>query len=266
MSGGSRIYNIITLLFLLLSVAACVMVILALSGPPAADPNAAIDAASLPTFQVLPTLTASATLTPTDLPTFTPTATQTLVPSITPPPSATTVPSATPVPPTATFTLAPSATITQTPGPTSTSTATPTATNTDVPTPAPSPTGPTPSPFPFDVRGNGPNYTVNFANTAGCAWQGIGGQVFDVNEQPLNNIQVHVYGNNFNQFTISGSNTLYGAGGWEISVGTQISTTSFIVELLSPQGTIISPSVTVTFPGDCSRNLAVVNFKQTRPF
>jgi hypothetical protein len=130
----------------------------------------------------------------------------------------------------------------------------------------PSPTGPTLSPFPFDVRGSAPTFTANFANTAGCAWQGLGGQVFDVNGQPLNNIRIHVFGNNFEQFTASGSNTLYGAGGWEITVGSGISASTFVVELLSSQGTTISPQVTVGFPSDCNGNLAVVNFIQTRPF
>jgi hypothetical protein len=39
------------------------------------------------------------------------------------------------------------------------------------------------------------------------------------------------------------------------------------VELQSQQGTIISPQVTVTYEGgNCSKNLALVNFEQTRPF
>ncbi|MCC6614462.1 MAG: hypothetical protein IT320_13360 [Anaerolineae bacterium] len=215
----------------------------------------------------MPTLTASATATAPDLPTATPTPTQTLVPSITPAPTSTPIPTATPEPPTATLTPEPSATATDTPIATSTDIATATATDTPLPTLEPSPTGPTPSPFPFDVRGDGASFTTNFANTAGCAWQGIGGQVFDVNGSPLTNIQVHVFGaGNFDQYTVSGSNSLYGAGGWEISVGTAVGTGNYVVELITTQGTRISSQVTVSFPGDCTRNLALVNFIQTRPF
>lgn len=261
--GSSVIYNIIAIIFLILSVIACIYVVWQFASAPA---SSAAEAA-VPTVAVLPTLTASATATATDLPTATPTPTQTLVPSITPVPTQTPVPTATPLPPTATLTPIPSQTATATPPPTETGTATATATDTPPPTLEPSPTGPTPSPFPFDVRGGGANFTTNFANTAGCAWQGIGGQVFDVNGSPLTNIQVHVFGdNNFDQYTVSGSNSLYGVGGWEISVGTVTSPSSYIVELVTTQGTRISSQVAVTFPGDCTRNLALVNFIQTRPF
>ena len=261
--GSSAIYNIVAIVFLILSILACIYVVWQFTSTPA---TSAVEA-FVPTVAVLPTLTASATATATDLPTATPTPTQTLVPSITPAPTHTPAPTATPVPPTATLTPEPSATATGTPPPTETGTATATATNLPPPTLEPSPTGPTPSPFPFDVRGDGANFTTNFANTAGCAWQGIGGQVFDVNGSPLTNIQVHVFGvNNFDQYTVSGSNSLYGAGGWEISVGTTISASNYVVELITTQGTRISSQVTVSFPGDCTRNLALVNFIQTRPF
>ena len=259
MSRGSGIYNLITIIFLVLSLVACGIVLWLMLQAPVAQ----VDVGVIPTAIVLPTLTPSATATNTPLPTFTSTATQTLIPSITPVPTNTPTLTLTP---TVTLTLAPTITITNTPGPTPTATATFTPTNTDVPTAAPSPTGPTPSPYPFALSDAQPNFTVNFANTAGCAWQGIGGQVYDVNGNPLTNIRVHVFGQNFDQYTSSGTNSLYGVSGWEISVGTTISASTFVVELLSAQGTLISPSITVAFPGDCSRNLALVNFSQTRPF
>jgi hypothetical protein len=260
--GSSRLYNLVAIVFVILSLLACGLV-----GFLALQPSAAPvqDISALPTLGVLPTLTPSSTPTNTPLPTFTPTATQTLIPSITPSPSATIAPPTATIAPSATLTLAPSATITSTAGPTSTFTVTPTLTITTPPTALPSPTGPTPSPFPFALRDSQVTFTTNFANTAGCNWQGIGGQVFDANGNPLTNIRVHVFGQNFEQFAISGSNSLYGVGGYEISVGTTFAPASFVVELLSDQGTTISPQVTVAFPGDCSRNLALVNFIQTRP-
>ncbi len=36
------------------------------------------------------------------------------------------------------------------------------------------------------------------------------------------------------------------------------------IELESQGGTVISPRVTVTFPSDCTKNLALVNFIQVR--
>jgi hypothetical protein len=268
MSGTSRLYNFIAILFLVLSILACILVVFLFVQPapaPAADVNV------LPTGVVLPSLTPSSTPTNTSLPTFTSTATQTLVPSITPSPTFTPVPPTNTLfptrtlPPTATQVIPPSATITVTPGPSATPTQGPTATNTPLPSPLPSPTGPTPSPFPFALRDSQVTFTTNFANTAGCAWQGVGGQVFDSNGNPLTNIRVRVLGQNFEQFTTSGANSLYGVGGYEISVGTASAPATFIVELLSEQGTVISPQVTVAFPGDCTRNLALVNFIQSRP-
>jgi hypothetical protein len=262
MSGASRLYNIIAIVFLILSILACIGVVAWVVSTPA-PPAAAV---AIPTQIVLPTLTPSATLTATPRATNTPLPTFTLVPSITP------LPSATPITPTATLTLTttptplPTITITNTPGPTPTSTVTLTATNTDIPTALPSPTGPTPSPFPFQLRGNQVQYLANFANTAGCAWQGIGGQVFDVNGNPLDGIQVAVYNQSFNQITQSGTNSFYGAGGWEVTVGTAAAPQQFIVELRSQLGVTISNPVNVSFPGDCGQNVAVVNFDQTRPF
>ncbi len=262
MSGASRLYNIIAILFLILTLAACALVAYLFIQPAAAPAG---ESAALPTNIVLPSLTPSSTATNTPLPTFTPTATQTLVPSITPSPTFTPLPPTFTPPPTATQVIPPTATITITPGPSATFTALPTLTNTAPPTAQPSPTGPTPSPFPFALRDSQVTFTTNFANTAGCAWQGIGGQVFDSNGNPLTNIRIHVFGQNFDQFATSGSNTLYGVGGYEISVGTASAPATFVVELLSEQGTTISPQITVAFPGDCTRNLALVNFIQNRP-
>jgi hypothetical protein len=181
----------------------------------------------------------------------------------------TSTPTKTPlVPPTLTFT--PSPTITPTPfveptQPPSPTQAGPTATFTPAPTLPPLITGPTESPFPFAARDQ-VVFTQNFANTAGCNWQGVGGQVFDLNGQPLTNIRVHVFGSGVDLFAVSGSNTLYGVSGWEIQLTNGITTNSYVVELQSAQGTIISPQIAITFPADCARNLAVVNFVQTRPF
>lgn len=214
---------------------------------------------ALPTALVLPTFTPSNTPQPTSTPTDTLTPTITLSPTTTP---------------TETLTPTASPTITETQGPTSTPSTTPTPEASFTPTPTASPTGPTatftpsptsPSPFPFDLRENQVIFTQNFANTAGCAWQGIGGQVFDLAGNPLPGLQVHVFGSDIDRFVQSGQNTLYGVAGWEQQVGNVISTNTYFVELQTAQGTVVSPSVQVTFPNDCARNLALVNFIQTRP-
>lgn len=284
--GSARLYNLISLIFLVLTILVLVVVISRVAGPPVEREQAAVN---------LPTLVALPTATPTFTPslTLTPTFTYTLspVPSDTPIPSPTLsetpdltataseftyTPSFTPsLTPSITNTAETPPTITLTPSLTITATLEPTVGEV-VPTQDPNvpPTlppitqevfGPTISPFPFVQRDV--VYTFNFANSAGCNWQGIGGQVYDVNNQPLSNINVHVIGaGGFDRETVSGSNTLYGSSGWEIAVGNTFTQDSFIVELRSPQGTVISPPVQVNFPGNCNSNLAQVNFVQTRPF
>lgn len=246
--GRTGIYNIISLIFLVLSLLVVVFVILRMGTPPI-EPESSVVA--VPTSVVLPSQTPTNTPTLTPRPTETLTPTNTLIPTITESPTPTT-------------TVSP--TITETLAPTGTPTITPTASITPTETPS-GPTNtaePTLSPFLYDLRNGQVIFTQNFANTAGCAWQGLGGQVFDINGLPLNGLRIHVFNNQFDQFVDSGSNSLYGAGGWEVPVGSVISANIYFVELLSPGGTVISPRVQVGFPSDCVKNLALVNFEQKR--
>lgn len=250
--GQGRVFNFISFIFILLTVLWIAFVISRLLGP-TVDVQAE---AALPTPVTIPSLTPSVTLPPSSTPPDTPPPTETLTPTVTP---------------TETPTLTVSPTITETPGPTDTPTATPTPPATFTPLATDTPSGPTAtftattSPFPFDLRENEIVFTQNFANQAGCAWQGVGGQVFDLTGAALNGLRVHVFGPNIDRFVDSGSNTQYGAGGWEQPVDNVINTNTYFVELQTAAGTVISPRVQVTFPGDCARNLALVRFIQTRP-
>jgi len=277
--GTNRIYNVISLVFLVLALLILAFVGLRMTQPPTVVATAVV---ALPTAAVLPSLTptltetpvpptATFTLTPsptntetsTPSPTFTwtliPTLTTTPVPpTFTPLPSATWFPSATITPSlTITFTLVPSLT------PVPSTTPLPTATVNSF---TPQPTEPPPSPFPFRLRDPQPVYTLNFANSAGCSWQGIGGQVSDMSGLAINGLRVHVYGAGIDTYSTSGSNSLYGASGWEVPLANIVTTSVYFVELQSQGGTIISETVQVNFPGNCQQNLALVNFQQTRPF
>ncbi len=251
--GSSRIYNLISLIFLILTIIVIVLVVMQFFAPPVTPPAAAV---IVPTALELPSVTPSNTPTATLPPTLTFTPTNTLTPTET-------------LPPTVTPTVSP--TITDTPGPTDTPTVTPTPSTSPTPTPTATPTGPTNtppptlSPFLYDLRDGQIIFTQNFANTAGCAWQGIGGQVFDINSAAVTGMQVRITGPGVGErFVITGSNSLYGAGGWEQPVDNVINGNTYYVELLSAGGTPISPRIEVTFPLDCSRNLALVNFVQVR--
>ena len=250
--GKGSIYNVISLVFLVMTILTIVFVIMRLSGPPA---ERQITEAALPTSIVLPTLTPSPIPTTGLPPTFTLTPTDTLTPTNT-------------LPPTLTATVSP--TITDTPAPTSTPEATLTPSISPTPLPTETPTGPTPTlaptlnPYLYELRQNQVIFTQNFANTAGCSWQGLGGQVFNTEGTPLNGLKVHVFGTNFDRTVDSGSNSLYGPGGWEVPVDNKISGQTYFVELMSPGATVVSARIQVTFPSDCARNVALVNFIQTR--
>ncbi len=272
MSRSTGCFNLVTLVFLVLTLLVLV-VVLGMMGkiiPPPAGLSPLTG--TLPSVAVLPTdtltpfptitytpsytytptrtLTPTNTATPTETPTNTPTITQT--PSRTPIPSATTTNTRTPTNTrTATATRTPS----RTKAPTNTRTASPVITVTQ--------------PVPFKVQAGAPSFTAQFANpTLGCAYQGLAGQVFGMTGgDPVTGIQVNVSAaTGFNQTTVSGSNPQFGQAGWQVQVDTKPNNQTYVVELRNAQGVPISDKLSVTFPGGCNANLALVNFVQTRPF
>lgn len=227
--------------------------------------------ATMPSIALIPTRAAR----PTDTPGPTPTNTSsipTLPPTWTP--TATLTPTSTPGP-----TEIPSVTPTFTPlGPTGTPLPTLTLPPSATPTRTPSPTGPTPtpptptttrSPFAYTLQNNAPTYLTNFANTAGCKWQGIAGQVFNTAGQSQISLLVHLEGGGLNIDTLTGSKPEYGPSGFEFFL-TDVpkdTTNVFRVQLRTTAGTPLSDVIVVpTFAnptsGGCPKNLALVNFAQ----
>lgn len=257
---GNRIYNILSVFLLLATVVAVVFFAVQLTQPLETQ-----EAAVLPTQFVPPT--ATDTPVPTDtptprpttaVPTDTPEPTDTVEPTETVPPSDTPEPSATP-----SNTITPSPTVTPTPS----STFTPE--NTDTPTPTPTATGPSPTsppPLPFGLQGE-VTFGENLYNSAGCQWQGIGGQVLDINGDPYTRpLVVHVFNTSqtIDVRVNTGTNSNYGPSGFEVQVGTTLTMETFFAELQTTNGTIISEPVQVDFPGICGQNAAIVTFQQLR--
>lgn len=267
---ANEFYNGVTIIFAVLSLIVILVVVLMLAGVMKPPPQFQRIAAATPTTITFPTDTNTPIPSPTNTPTYT------FTPSDTPVPTQT--PTDTPLPPT--LTLTPSVTLTPsnttTPVPptkTPTNTKAPTLTKTPVPSKTPLPTinpslpTKTPPGFPFRVAPGSPGYTANLNASIGCNFQGIGGQVFDMNNQPLLNITVRVSSSTgFNQTAVTGSNPQYGAAGWQIQTDVRPSASQFVVELRTQQGVPLSPQVQVGFPGTCDRNLAIINFFQTRPY
>lgn len=250
--GNERIYNLVSIVFLVLSLIACLGFTIFLLLPTATE-----EVASLPTEVIIPTSTPTVTptITRTPLPpTFTPTFTATFTVTV----PATITPTLT-----ATATVTATQTITATPDFTSTASVTPTDEATATPS-GPSPTPP--SPYLFGVTDE-ITFTRNFANSAGCAWQGIGGTVSGLNGAPYTTpLVVRVYGGGLvqDQTATSGTNSFYGPTGFEVQVANTISTSTYFVALESRAGTVVSDAIQVTFPGDCERNVALINFVQLR--
>jgi len=175
------------------------------------------------------------------------TATEALPPTSTPQPTATELPTATLQP-----------TSTPTAVNTSTSTATATATT---------------SPFTdlFIIQTGSPVFTSNFAHpTEGCAWQGVAGQVFGTNKQPLTNYIIKLTGTyngkSVNLIGLTGlvSNNPYGPGNFEFVLGNQAIDSEGLLslQLFTPEGQeVIAPIAINTF-STCSKNLQIINFQQ----
>lgn len=258
-------YNLISLLAVTGTLVTIVVTAVLVITPTEAEREAA---------SVLPT----AVVFPTDLPTATPTDTNTPGPP-TLPPTFTNTP---------TFTFTPSPTFTDTPTITSSPTITPTPRDTDTPTatftpsasptitPSFTPTGPTPTfsptpiPFPFILRDD-VAFAGNSFNTLGCNWQGVGGQVVDVNGNPFGSgsLQVHVFDaeGTVDRTVLVGSSTLFNSqASWEVTVDNTINNRTYFVELQSSIGTIISPTYNFTFPQVCGQNAAIINFRQNPVF
>jgi len=227
-------------------------------------------AAQVPTEVVLPTRTPTVTQPPTRRPRSTLPPTFTATATITPTLTLTTTPSFTP---SQTPTVTQTATLTDTPvnSATPTATATPTITPTSsVPSPTPTETR---SPFPFQLRGDVPIFTSNTYNSAGCSFQGIGGQVLDENGRGINDPQIIVVAidDNGREYQArAGEDSIYGdpdgRGGYEISVADAVNGRTYRVQVRTVNGTELSQLRALRFSSNCEENVALLYWIQTRPF
>jgi hypothetical protein len=133
------------------------------------------------------------------------------------------------------------------------------------------PTAIPPTQFSYGVQPGSPAFVPNFTNaTAGCAWQGIAGQVFNASGLPVINVVVKA-GGTWNGTTstllgmgMTGASTLYGEGGYEVVLGTKAvnSTNTVWIQTYDLAGKALSDKVYISTYSDCSKNLTLVNFKE----
>lgn len=246
--GGMNCLDVITVFFLLASVAVISATILIMN-----DPTVPFNPFPKPT---LPQLIGLPTAGPTQTPSNTPTIT------------------VTPLPPTPFPTFTPTSS--------STPTATPTLTTTPVipgagavtadPNLPPdvqagltltTPTQEFVSAFPFSARPV--RYEANL-NSQGCQWLSIAGSVTGISGEPLTDLAVEVIGDGYQKTLFSGSAQQFGLSGFEFPVGTTPRTAEFSIQLLNSTGVPISDFIFVTTGETCSNNVAIVEFVQTRSY
>ncbi|MCC6800537.1 MAG: hypothetical protein IT325_10485 [Anaerolineae bacterium] len=262
---NSPVYDLITVVFVVLTVAALGAFVLIL-----ADPQTAINPYPPPTIAarvVLPTATHTPTATDTPLPTGTPTATATptATPTATetPTPTATATPTITPTP-----VLSGSLSVLPAGDLAVTSTIAPLDDGSGGAIPGSvggtRPAGlPTRSPFPFDPRAV--RYEAN-DNAQGCQWRSIAGTLTTLSGDPVVGLAIAIEGESFRQVAFSGSAERWGAGGFEFQLGTAPRADVYALQVVGPTGAAISPVVPVETASACDANIAIVDFVQNHAY
>ncbi len=241
-SGGGWLLDCLTVTFLILSVGVIFITLLIIN-----DPDVSFNPfplAELPTEYQPPTSTI--TLTPTT----------------------TATPSVTPFPPTATYT--PSHTPPATDTPTPTISPTPVvpgiATNQPSQRSSPAPRLPTPtiaSEYPFVAREV--RYERN-TNPQGCNWLSIAGNATGLNGEPITDLAVEVRSSDFEFIRLTGNDEAFGPSGYEIKLDDSPRRAEFTINLIGPDGTVISDIVSVVTSETCDRNVAIVEFVQVSDY
>jgi hypothetical protein len=282
MKSSNTLANLLTLLFLALSMLVCLVtggwISDTLAVPdrlrPVTEfpiPTQVLQQFWTPSNTPLPSETPPPTLTPEPTDTRRPTATQTDTPTTTPTPTTTETPSDTPLPSNTPLptTARPSRTVTWTPSATFTAsftaTSSPTISQTPTPTGATATRTATFAAFPFQIEsllvGRDPNELCDFQGFAGTVLDQSGAPIFEVN------IDVKGPGLPIDGLTVASSSVpTYGLGGWEARVSPTLNTSSYTVQLEDIEGNPLSYPVDYTFTGTCEQNVLYIYFRQERPF
>ena len=103
-----------------------------------------------------------------------------------------------------------------------------------------------------------------------CNWQGVAGQVVDIQGQPMVNYGILLKGtyNNklINTTMLSGTHTEYGESGFGFQLGTTpVQSDGLLsVQMVDQAGLPMSDQVIFSTYGSCDKNLVLINFKQIR--
>jgi len=249
--SAALIWNILTVIVLLMTVCICFGVVTLL-----VNPQISYNPYPPPTMPA-PFLTPTVTPTPKSVlpPTWTPTVTlqATLLPSPTNTPAPTDTPQVieSPTPP---IILPP---------------------NTEVPTQTPGEGQPTATPIegmPFVLHPGDPVAINNIGHPElGCAWMGVAGRAFDLSGAPIEEglfvqLEGTLNGEPVEMLGMVGMVTTYGPGSYEFVLGDQPvdSTQALWVQLFDQAMLPLSDQVYFDTFADCDKNLILINFNQVR--
>lgn len=169
----------------------------------------------------------------------------------------------------ASSTFTPTKTLTSSPQPSLTATSTATATSTQTPTATITPT-PTEKPMPYVVKGTPGLYPDTlFFSGYGCGYLFIGGEVLDLQDAPVKDLNVHLGGyygaSEVDQDSLTGSVSVYGPSGYGfILTNLQIIESRLYLQLEDADGNPLSGIVYLEVSDSCDQNLMLINFKQVR--
>ncbi len=150
---------------------------------------------------------------------------------------------------------------------------TPVPTDTPIPTatqtPISSPTN-TPKPPPFALQPGNPVLIPNIANSRECEWMGVGGQIFNLENQPIANLGIHLEGEldgeSVSLDSISGSAPDIGPSGYVFDLADQpiASEGDLWIQLNDGSGTPLSEQIFFDTSAECNENFVMINWRQVR--
>lgn len=101
---------------------------------------------------------------------------------------------------------------------------------------------------------------------AGCQWDGLAGQVFDYNGQPVPELMIQIYGLYAGvpiyANVLTGISEKIGPGGFEYQLGSLPAATpsQLTIQVFTLSGEALSDTVSVYTGTTCESNLTIVNF------
>lgn len=123
----------------------------------------------------------------------------------------------------------------------------------------------------YRLQPGSPKAMENFAHPeAGCNWMGVGGQVFDIEGNPVLNMIIKLAGTfndgNIEMISLSGGALYLGPGGYEFKLADQPieSIQTLWLTLFDARGTSLSDPVVFSTFASCDQNFVLINFSQLK--